>query len=606
MNDGDSSLRRYTPLGGVLPALLLALFVLPSALNIPQSNPTQTLEFAPIPPEDDDPPPPEAANLESLSLGTSSTSPGEARGGGGAGPMVPPPMIPDGFGERPVTKRCVGDPPRQSEDPLAPPCVAHFEGDNGGATYPGVTADEVRIVIARDAFFCTPSENGCDDETVFKGQYFDLALAPEANPSGSQPEPGNVRTARRFQTFFNQRYQTYGRFLHFYVYFMSGDKTPEDRRADAAQIMQEIDPFATVMVFSDGLEGEYTAGIAQQDRLVFGSSAGQREDEYYRQFPGLVWSRVATVERSAELFASFVCQRVVAQPVVDTGVEGDAGQPRRLGMLRSGDPQFPNLTLLAQTVRRITDDCGAVYAVDRVSPITMRHSSDPQVQATSTENMAQFQSNDVTTIINPGGMESTHSSAGASLNYRPEWVLFGEGATEGYQSGQRQDQDAWSHAWMVTQRPLDPPSQERPCEVAVKEADPSVGTLGISQACNRGWYEDIHQLVTGIQVAGPRLAPESLERGFRAIPAIASDDPTVPACYYVPGDYTCIKDGTIGFWDSDGQASGATSPGCWRMVDGARRHLPYGWPEGNIDANAAVDDPCNGFAGPLQLHTAGM
>ena len=34
-------------------ALLLAAFVLPSSLNVPQSNPSTTLEFAPVPPEDE-------------------------------------------------------------------------------------------------------------------------------------------------------------------------------------------------------------------------------------------------------------------------------------------------------------------------------------------------------------------------------------------------------------------------------------------------------------------------------------------------------------------------------------------------------------------------
>jgi len=116
----DSAVRGGLPpvVSGML-AIVLALFVLPSALNVPQSNPTQTLEFAPIPPQDDQPPPPEPGNVETLSLGTSSTAPaGDADGG--AGPGLPPPPVPDGVGARPVTKRCVGNPPRQTEDPMSP------------------------------------------------------------------------------------------------------------------------------------------------------------------------------------------------------------------------------------------------------------------------------------------------------------------------------------------------------------------------------------------------------------------------------------------------------------------------------------------------------
>ncbi|HEX9889335.1 MAG TPA: hypothetical protein VGA69_07640, partial [Nitriliruptorales bacterium] len=122
-------------------ATVLAVFVLPSALNVPQSNPTQTLEFAPVPPADDAPPPPPTGNTASLGLGTSA-GPQTGRTTDG-GPDVPPPPVPEGEGATPVTKRCVGDPPRQTEDLMSPPCVAHFGGDNGGATYHGVTGEQI-------------------------------------------------------------------------------------------------------------------------------------------------------------------------------------------------------------------------------------------------------------------------------------------------------------------------------------------------------------------------------------------------------------------------------------------------------------------------------
>src|SRR5687767_12663723 len=135
-------LRRYPPLVWVVCALLLGLAVLPSSLNLPQSNPTQTLEFAPVPPEDDDAPPSVTGNLSSLGLG-SSASTGSAPGDGG---LAPPAEGVSAVGRSPSTKRCVGRPPRQTEDPLSPPCVAHFSGDNFGATYQGVTANEITVL----------------------------------------------------------------------------------------------------------------------------------------------------------------------------------------------------------------------------------------------------------------------------------------------------------------------------------------------------------------------------------------------------------------------------------------------------------------------------
>ena len=48
--------RRLPPVFSGVMALAMAL-VLPSSLNVPVTNPSQTLEFAPVPPQDDAPPP---------------------------------------------------------------------------------------------------------------------------------------------------------------------------------------------------------------------------------------------------------------------------------------------------------------------------------------------------------------------------------------------------------------------------------------------------------------------------------------------------------------------------------------------------------------------
>ena len=88
--------------------MVLLLALMPSALNLPQTNPSQTLEYAPVPPEDQNAPDP-SGNFSALGLG-SSRSVGNNSFGEPAGPL------PDGPGgaalKTPRTKRCVGSPPR--------------------------------------------------------------------------------------------------------------------------------------------------------------------------------------------------------------------------------------------------------------------------------------------------------------------------------------------------------------------------------------------------------------------------------------------------------------------------------------------------------------
>src|SRR5687768_16669513 len=135
--------RDYPPLAAAALVALLILAILPSSLNLPQSAPTEQLEFAPVPPEDDVTTPP-AGNFSSLSLAGGNTIGSDGSGGnqtdlGGE--------VLGGRAKNPSTKRCVGNPPRQSEDPLSPPCAAFFDGDNQGATYQGVTKDEIRVLF---------------------------------------------------------------------------------------------------------------------------------------------------------------------------------------------------------------------------------------------------------------------------------------------------------------------------------------------------------------------------------------------------------------------------------------------------------------------------
>src|SRR4051794_9789379 len=133
--------KRYPPLITLGIALLIAILVLPSSLNLPQANPATTLELAPVPPTNDKPPP--FGNLNQLSLGTSSSlNAGGAQGEGLGGDLPGLPNGGNGGAGRPAaTKRCVilddghgVKTKHQTEDPLSPPCSPYWDpaADNGG------------------------------------------------------------------------------------------------------------------------------------------------------------------------------------------------------------------------------------------------------------------------------------------------------------------------------------------------------------------------------------------------------------------------------------------------------------------------------------------
>jgi len=593
--------RRYPPLAGAVVGVVLALFVLPSALNVPQTNPSQTLEFAPIPPEDDDPPPPaQAGNVSQLALGTSSTTPANAQDGGGAAPLPPP--VPEGTGARPVTKNCVGNPPRQTEDRMSPPCVAHFEGDNGGATAPGVTGDEIVVLAVEDSGFTEFTSRTFEERPV--NRCFDIDAPP------SDEEHLLTRALRAYSRYFNHRYQTYGRHVHFYQCWTNRAAqatTPESARAEMLEWIQTYRPFAT-MQYTLQFEEEYIREAARNGVMTFRSRT--RQGSFYREYPGLIWSYGGSLEIQARLFGDYVCSKVVPYPVSFSG-NGDAGAPRKLGLLYTDNTGYSQSTLFAQFVREHVEGCGGRFEATGTVPTPMivgpGHDGNGTSNRTSAQqNMARFQNAGVTTVIWAQGYDSETSQAAANQDYYPEWVVAGDARLDGWAATRHQDKEVWSHAFAISGATLAPPIKEGACYRAVSEGDPDMIERDRNHICTNFWYEhiDYRHLFTAIQVAGPRLTVTNVDRGFHAIPPQPSTDPAIPACFYEPGDYTCVKDGVSMWWDPYATPPGEPEPGaaeepdgCYRMAEGGQRHFAGQWPEGDVIAQRSPDDPCTSFAG---------
>ncbi|MHB8507888.1 MAG: hypothetical protein ACYDGR_04465 [Candidatus Dormibacteria bacterium] len=588
----------------------MAVFALPSALNLPQANPGQTLEYAPVP--GDQGQVSAGGNVASLGLGNGDSGPTTGIGGGssGGGSEPPPPLtLPVGAGGAPSTKQCVGNPPRQTEDLASPPCVAFFHGDNGGSTYQGVSGSEFRIVVYLTGGWCWLNTGAGAQECEPKNTYVDLEQPPTSN------EITLVAQLRNWQAYFNARYQTYGRHVHFYVYFGQGTGSPEAIRAAAADNNQRLHPFAALSYNNDGNNDVYSESMAQLGVLNFGAS-DLRSDDTYQKFPRLLWGFYPTVETIARMYSTFVCSKVAPYPASFSGNAGENQQSRVYGLLSTTDPRHPELVKMAKLVRDHIEACGITLKETATFPyagfvnVTASYQSSDEVQG-----MAKFKKSGVTTIIWAGGFDPGESKAAASLGYIPEWIYAGDLVGDGNISASFQDSTEWAHAWTVTPITLQG-AQGEPVEPACFNAyigmDPNVqrSTTDIIHACL--FYDDLRQLFTGAQVAGPRLTPQTIDQGFRAIPARASTGPQVPACFYRPSDYTCVKDAVAEWWDSSAPAGGSpngngsyigqSSSGCWRMAEYGARHQVGQWSPGPVLAQQDLQhNPCNLWTGILNL-----
>lgn len=593
------------PLGGIVIAAVIAIAVLPSALNLPNTNPSTQLELAPVPPSNSRTPPP-ASNFALLSNasgpGLGSGAGGGQGGGGSSQGTLAPLTLPNGQGAvPPSTYDCVAG--RQTSDPLSPPCVPYYEGNNGGSTYQGVSAKFVNVLIYYDAYGTLNTARG-EDQPPY-GTIINLL-----SPSSTQYNIGQVIVNRSWMYYFNKRYATYDRWVDFFVQFGTYDdqgvETPGTQTADAAYGYSKVHPFAVINYSSFGNGEYYNDYMAQHGVLIFGSAPG-RSESFYQQFPGLQWGYLPPIERSASQYAQFVCNALKGRPADEVG-SGNLpatianGQARRYGLIYTTDPAFQTIEQEAlDAAADIRAECGITPYDTATFPQNSYAVNTGQTPTYATDAMTRFQSEHITTILWPAGMETNFSNAAAEISYYPEWVLGDDSQQSDGFDAQFQNQSEWNDAWIMTSRTYTPPlpSQEI-CYQAYRSVDQTAADSDVEHtACPE--YPDLRQMFTGIQVAGPDLSPQSVDTGFHAIPAEPSTSPQTPSCFYLPNDYTCVKDSAIWHWSSSAQSQASSQPGCWLMVDGGRRFLPGSFPHADLAQLASPSDQCNNYYNTIQI-----
>jgi hypothetical protein len=602
--------RGYPPLILLALALVAAVIVLPSSLNLPQSNPTTVLEYAPVPPQDKNPPPLQG-NLSTLGLGTSKTL-------SLAAPPLPPPAnnLLQGIGGRPNQKQCVGNPPRQTEDPASPPCVPFFEGDNFGATYQGVNKNEITVLVYFDGG--TYGLTGQTETTPADNTYVDIDkprlpnCPPDNGTTFTDPNQCDmvlVRMVKGLSRYFNNRFQTYNRHIHFWAYFAShATATEASRRGDAAANVDKLHPFAVIdyAVFF-GFNDAYDTAMNQLHVLTFASTQASLPAEHYRKNRGFSWGFFPDVEHWAALFSTYVCTKVAPYPVSHYGAAQGSGPPnggkRTYGFWYTTDPSWPQLKEFVALVKsQIKSQCG-VTGIDATYQINGAAVDNRDPGTDAAQGVAKFQSAGVTTVLYMGGTEGKFSEALDAVHYYPEIVLAGNLANDNNYFGQVQNQNAWRNAWAMTYHVRIARLEDSPGYRAYKAGDPS-GDEGAGTFA-RDTYRDYFMLFQGIQVAGPRLTPQSMDEGFHAIPAHTSTDPFSPSLYFDPDDYTAVKDAAMEWWDPQGQSPpGGTPgrrPGCYRMIRQGSRFPSGKWPSGD-DAFKNRTDPCTAYSGSISIN----
>lgn len=623
---------RYPPLVALVAGVALAVWLLPSVLNLPQANPTEIAEYAPVPPNNEQAPP--GGNLASLGLaGSTSLQENASFQAAQQGPAT--------YSNIPQALRCViidGE-PHQTEDPLSPPCVGYYNGDNGGATAAGVSSTEIRVILYLEGGDGGPSSQTGDNcgflssEQVARpnDEYFDMDKPPDS--SAEDPgAPGHyaesksdyVPELRDLDRYFNEHFQLYHRHVHMLIWFAHTNRTQgapacptaSDRQADCNEEYSAFHPFA-VIAATWGTISPYVNCMAQHgvvNFLAMNSAIVTPQigfpASFFQSYPGRVWGYVPTMEDYAQWEADWLCQKVIHPnggsaigTVTNAGDPTYNGQTRKFGFIRANDPTQPTLNRFGLLVENDVKACGADIVDEEEIPTAGFDVEAPPVEDTSTSDpqyaqkaMVKFKSDGVTTVLWGGGSDFETTRDADNAKYYPEWFIAGDRHLEGKTNAQVEDQAEWKHVAAVTTVERYPGQYDQLCYQAYADTDPNAqppATEYAQIACS--FYPDLRLMFTGFQIAGPRLTVGNLDQGFHNIPKVELNNPYTPTCFFDPGDYTCIKDMTYQYYDATGTTPD-NAKGCWRMVRQGERYAEGRYPSGDIyPREITPSDPCNDY-----------
>ncbi|MCA1648644.1 MAG: hypothetical protein LC797_25330 [Chloroflexi bacterium] len=549
---------------GVL-ALALMVAILPSSLHLPITGPPGSAEVAPVPGKQQ-----AGANLSQLGLadsGTVGSGGGAAVGDGGAPAGQDTTAGVSGGGPSPdpnaPRSQCYGNPPRQTEDPLSPPCKDPWKGNNGGATSPGVDGGTIKVLLYSN--LAVPSNFYNDTSNDFA-----------ANDSKIR------RTLKTLIRYFNYRYVTYGRKVELVEQINAFGAKPSTEAQDA--IAQS--PFAVLVQPAYGSTANYAGYVdplaSHHIISLYGWSqtANGTANEISRPFLAArapyVYSFTPDRDTQQANTAQWICNELVGHLAVNAGDPTIAAKPRKIGILI--DQAQPAMAANAQILH---DDVSQVCGADLV----MRGTPDVinNTQALDVT-LAELQNQDHVTSVFLESSSSNPSIHADKLTprYAPEWLANDDSDGSQPFASRANPPDQWQNAMGITWRWRARPMPQAYWGSAYSSINPD-GQF--DRWFGPQVYEQLMQLFSGIQMAGPNLTPQSFQAGLQSYRRSATDANHSPTGFYAPGSYSFLQDAQMERWSATSFAPGGSDPtpggtanGCFLDLNEGARVADGAWP----------------------------
>lgn len=435
---------------------------------------------------------------------------------------------------------CPGGGPQVPDDPYSPPCFA-FDGDNGGETSKGVTADTITVSYRQ-----TTEGNALTLLAQLMGIAFD------------ETAEDFRRTNEGLIEYFNQTFQMYGRQMELEVYQGQGGLTTEltggGREAastDGLRAGTEIGAFADVTATSQ----PYAEALAANRTIAFGPPYLSRE--WFGEHRPYAWSLTSDCSDVAEAASAYGLARLIGKPA--TRAEGElAGQTRKMAVISPNNAEYQRCT---EAGLAVVEEAGE--EIDYVTDYALDLGRIPNQATSIATEMIREGVTTISCFCDPFMLLNLIQQIDAA-GLDPEWIATGVGFIDIDLIGQglMKGNDQWDGAFGASPLGVQPSREDSPGYRAFKSVRPDEEPSAAVDV----FYYQLYQLALGIQMAGPDLTPETLETGLFSYP-----EHTGPAGTwdYAPESYTPITDLREIVWDPEATSPFNGEPGTY-VGDGPR------------------------------------
>jgi hypothetical protein len=436
----------------------------------------------------------------------------------------------------------------------APPCVESFEGDNGGATSPGVTADSVKVVFYR----ADPA--------------LDPLTAATIQGAGADIDPQTAAdTVQGFADLYNGLFETYGRTVDVEVYTGTGAGDDTVAARNDAIAIAEKEPFAVI-------------GGPTQASNVFGSELAARgivcgpnctlaaPERQIEESEPYLWSAGPTPDQGAALASEAIGNLAGPGPAEMAGDEAMRTEDRVYGLLHYDNADGDYAEVFQAYQEQLAAN-GIDLAIDIEFTLDLARS-----QENARTYITQLREAGVTTVIYTGDplTPSALTEEATAQGYFPEWILGSSVLMDASLFARRLDGDQWQNGFGIS---LIAARGERSTNGAFQIWDWAYGGEPPNTSANV-LEPPLRMVFTGIHLAGPELTPESFRDGLYRFP-VSGGGPTEAQVsrgdhgVWPDHDWGGSDDITLIWWDpaATGQDEvGNEGTGLYRYANGGQRY----------------------------------